>query len=89
MFFTPTSTNDIFLLFSVMAVTHAFQALSLLGGRKNEEESLYDLILADVHMPDMDGFELLQYVNDNFNIPVIRKFLYIHNLSLKLVNEYI
>lgn len=72
-----------------MAVTHAFQALSLLGGRKNEEESLYDLILADVHMPDMDGFELLQYVNDNFNIPVIRKFLYIHNLSLKLVNEYI
>lgn len=72
-----------------MAVTHAFQALSLLDGQKNEEESSYDLILADVHMPDMDGFELLQYVNENLNIPVICKFLYIYNLSLKLVYRYI
>lgn len=71
-----------------MAVTNAIEALSLLGRRKDEEELSYDLILADVHMPDMDGFELLHHVNDNFNIPVIRKFLF-NMIFTRISSEYI
>lgn len=34
------------------------------------ENKHYDLILLDVMLPDMDGFELMEYINQ-FNIPVI------------------
>lgn len=67
---------------SVMAVTDALQALRLLSERDENGEVNYDLVLSDVHMPVMDGFELLQHVYRDFNIPVVRKFPYIHNYSL-------
>ena len=54
------------------AVTNA--ALSLLE-QKDERERPYDMVLADVHMPVMDGFELLRRVNGEFNLPVVRKCL--------------
>lgn len=59
-------------LIAVIAVSHALQALSLLS--ESREEKSYDVILADLHMPVMDGFELLRHVNNNFNIPVVCKF---------------
>ena len=30
-----------------------------------------DIVLSDVHMPDMDGFKLLEAVGLDLNIPVI------------------
>ncbi|XP_017245583.2 two-component response regulator ARR10-like [Daucus carota subsp. sativus] len=54
--------------YEVTAVTHA--ALSLLE-QKDERERPYDMVLADVHMPVMDGCELLRRVNGEFNLPVV------------------
>lgn len=76
-----------------MAVTCALQALSILAQSilaqgDNSEKQTYDLVLAEVHMPQMDGFNLVQHVHRDFNVPVIRKSLYIHNFSLKLT-QYI
>ncbi|KAK1361059.1 hypothetical protein POM88_045533 [Heracleum sosnowskyi] len=56
--------------YEVRAVTHALEALSLLCDKREGEKS-YDVILADVHMPIMNGFELMHRVNNNFNIPVV------------------
>lgn len=30
-----------------------------------------DLILLDIFMPEMDGYETIKYLNENFNIPII------------------
>lgn len=30
-----------------------------------------DLILLDIFMPQMDGYETIQYISENFNIPII------------------
>lgn len=73
-----------------MAVTCALQALSLLAEKgENGEKTTYDLVLADVHMPVMDGFELVGHIQRDYNIPVVCKFLYIHNFTLKLIMNII
>jgi len=30
-----------------------------------------DLILLDIFMPQMDGYETIEYIQDNFDIPII------------------
>lgn len=30
-----------------------------------------DIILLDIFMPEMDGYETIKYLGDNFNIPII------------------
>lgn len=50
-------------------MTNATEALELL--RKNREN--YDVVLTDVNMPDMDGFELLKIIGLEMDIPVISK----------------
>ena len=72
------------------AVSHALQALSILE-HKDERERPYDLVLADVHMPVMDGFKLLQRVNEEFNLPVVRKcpcivFFFFDSVSALFLN---
>lgn len=37
----------------------------------------YDLVISDVHMPDMDGVQLLRQIDQEFHLPVICKWSYI------------
>ncbi|GAB2289123.1 hypothetical protein Dimus_023425 [Dionaea muscipula] len=51
--------------YDVTTTDQAVCALNLL------KENQFDLVISDVHMPDMDGFELLRSVGLDSNIPVI------------------
>lgn len=50
----------------------ATEALKVL----REGKDAVDIVLSDVHMPDMDGFKLLEAVGLDLNIPVISKYHY-------------
>ncbi|KAK8513512.1 hypothetical protein V6N13_002251 [Hibiscus sabdariffa] len=54
-------------VFAVTTTSHAITALKLLRDSKNE----FDLVISDVHMPDMDGFKLLELVGLEMDLPVI------------------
>ena len=41
--------------------------------RKNKES--YDLVITDVEMLDMDGFQLLQIIGIEMDVPVISKLI--------------
>jgi two-component response regulator ARR-B family len=43
---------------------------------------LMNLVISDVHMPDMDGFKLLELVGLEMDIPVISKALCPHPNAL-------
>ncbi|KAI8564738.1 hypothetical protein RHMOL_Rhmol03G0205100 [Rhododendron molle] len=53
--------------YEVVTVKHAIEALCTLrvtGGA-------FDLVVIDVHMPDMNGFELQKKIDEEFNLPVV------------------
>ena len=50
-----------------MTVKSAEDALGTLRSRSN----FFHLIITDVHMPVMDGFELQNQVREEFNLPVV------------------
>lgn len=55
---------------TVVTVKHAIEALFTLrvtGGA-------FDLVVTDVHMPDMNGFELQKKIDEEFNLPVVCKY---------------
>ncbi|KAG2315789.1 hypothetical protein Bca4012_066640 [Brassica carinata] len=54
-------------LYEVTRCNRAEMALSLL--RKNKHG--FDIVISDVHMPDMDGFKLLEHVGLEMDLPVI------------------
>lgn len=56
---------------SVTTCEHATIALSLLRDRRGR----YDIVLTDVHMPDMDGFKLLEIVGLEMDLPVVSEYL--------------
>ncbi|XVF35656.1 hypothetical protein REPUB_Repub18cG0164900 [Reevesia pubescens] len=53
--------------YNVTTTSQAVTALKLLREHKNK----YDLVISDVHMPDMDGFKLLELVGLEMDLPVI------------------
>ncbi|KAJ4912367.1 Two-component response regulator ARR2 [Raphanus sativus] len=54
-------------LYRVTKCNRAELALSLLRQNKNG----FDIVISDVHMPDMDGFKLLEHVGLEMDLPVI------------------
>ncbi|CAA2960642.1 two-component response regulator ORR21 [Olea europaea subsp. europaea] len=54
-------------MYNVTSCSQATVALNLLRERK----SCYDVVLSDVHMPDMDGFKLLDLIGLEMDLPVI------------------
>ena len=54
-------------VFAVTTTSQAIKALKLL------RENKFDLVISDVHMPDMDGFKLLELVGLEMDLPVISK----------------
>jgi two-component response regulator (ARR-B family) len=57
------------LSFSVTTCGSAVEALRVL--RENRDG--FDVVISDVHMPDMDGFKLLELVGLEMDLPVISK----------------
>lgn len=65
---TEISAINFNCVFSAVTTTNqAAKALALL--RENKER--FDLVISDVHMPDMDGFKLLEQVGLEMDLPVI------------------
>lgn len=54
-------------LYEVTKCNRAEHALSLLRENKNG----FDIVISDVHMPDMDGFKLLECIGLEMDLPVI------------------
>ncbi|XP_057495315.1 two-component response regulator ARR12-like [Actinidia eriantha] len=53
--------------YQVTTTSQAKMALKMLRENKNR----FDLVISDVHMPDMDGFKLLELVGLEMDLPVI------------------
>ncbi|ESR66874.1 Two-component response regulator ARR18 [Citrus sinensis] len=53
--------------YEVTVTNQAVTALKLLRENRNN----FDLVISDVHMPDMDGFKLLEHVGLEMDLPVI------------------
>jgi two-component response regulator (ARR-B family) len=70
--------------FAVTTTNQAVTALKLLRANKNK----FDLVISDVHMPDMDGFKLLELVGLEMDLPVISKPGTLHDLQY-VENKYV
>ena len=46
-------------------------AINGIDAIKNIKQDKPDLILLDIFMPEMDGYETIKYIKENFDIPII------------------
>lgn len=65
---------------SVVTALHPADALSTLRGKQEK----VDLVVIDYHMPDMNGLELQEKVQNEFELPVISEFLYFFPLLFEM-----
>lgn len=68
--------------YAVTKCNRAEVALSHLRENKNG----FDVVISDVHMPDMDGFKLLEHVGLEMDLPVISEYrnYILRNLIIEL-----
>jgi CheY-like chemotaxis protein len=59
----------------VTTCPQATRALTMLG----ENRCGFDIVISDVHMPDMDGFRLLELVGLEMDLPVISERILFFN----------
>ncbi|KAK1378943.1 hypothetical protein POM88_025687 [Heracleum sosnowskyi] len=52
-------------IYEVTTVCHAFDAMCLL------EQKSFDLVMMDIHMSEINGFELLKHITEEFKTPVV------------------
>lgn len=55
---------------SVVTLKNPIEALDTLRARKG----FFDLVVTDLHMPQMNGLELQKQVMQEFKLPVISKY---------------
>jgi CheY-like chemotaxis protein len=70
---------------AVTTTGQAATALKLLRENKNQ----FDLVISDVHMPDMDGFKLLELVGLEMDLPVISKSSLATSLGTIIAANYL
>lgn len=71
--FLLTFVNYVSLHFTLVAVTTCPQATVALNILR-ERKGCFDVVLSDVHMPDMDGYKLLEHVGLEMDLPVISEY---------------
>ncbi|KAL2349252.1 hypothetical protein Fmac_003252 [Flemingia macrophylla] len=53
------------------AIVVTFYDASLALNHVSENKDCFDVILIEVHMPNMDGYEFIQHVRKEINVPII------------------
>ena len=69
-------------IYAVTTCERAADALKIL--RENKDG--FDVVISDVHMPDMDGFKLLELVGLEMDLPVISKLSLLHFMGIQIHN---
>lgn len=69
-----------FIHFSVVPVENARDALTTL---RTSRRNFFHLVVTDVHMPDMDGFEFQKLVREEFKLPIVSEYQIFLSSSLK------
>lgn len=59
----------VFSAVTATTLTKATEALALLRAKRDD----FDIVLTDIMMPDIDGFQLLQTICSEIDVPVISK----------------
>ncbi|MCL9783876.1 response regulator [Vibrio sp. S4M6] len=45
--------------------------LSAIEAQEKLAQRYFHLVVTDIVMPDMDGYELIQYIKENYNVPIV------------------
>ena len=65
-------------LLAVTECQRAHDALSII----RENGTRFDIVLSDVHMPDMDGFKFLELITSETDLPVVSKYKNLSSLYI-------